>query len=1478
VIALLLQNPQVQTLTSKIAAGFLSRSLDMKISIGEIYFQLPGKFHLKDLAAYDNRQEKMVQVDGFDLGISAINWPDNTISIGTFKMEGVDFLVKKYTAEEPVNFLKLINHFSSGQKDTLRPVKESEPWNILVRDFSLRNAHFAYENKPESESTLAINFQDIELLDMDIIASDILITGDTISADFQNIAFIEKSGFELKEFSGSATFSPVGLTVNNLLIATNKSRLDLDLEFKYESLAAFSDFITDVKFTGNFRNTKVEMSDIGYFAETMFSMTDLIELDGLFSGTVDNLRGKDFSMRYGQHTRFEGSVNMNGLPNITETFIHADIDRFTSHAGDVQSFALPDSAAPIPVPELITNLGVVEIKGKFTGFYNDFLSNALFKTELGQLKTDIVLITDKEKNLLSYSGDLIATNLDAGRLLSIDPQLGKTSFVLEVEGSGVTLKSLDLTASGLIKSIYFNHYDYQNVTVDGTFKDLVFEGHTGVKDENLDFTFNGLIDFEEEKPRFDFHSRINHANLTNLRLANRDSVSILSTKMNFDFYATSIDDVRGSVTFDSTQYTEGSETYYMESLILKSRQIDDTKKGLSLFSDFTDITVDGNYTISNIVASLKNFIHSYSPNLAKKINVPENNTAEQSLQLVVQLKDTRPVTSLFVPQLEVAPGASITGRINLHENTAEITASSDWISLSEIRFNEWLLHTSSDLSNFNTVMKFENVILREPSKTDSIGVGIDSLRILTDFHHDSLLFRIRWNDLSNQNKINGNVSGYTYIGNGNYFEAGFTEAKMLFDSINWTVSRGNKITSDSAGLFFSGLDFMSDSSMFSVDGGISHSPLDSLALQFKKLNFSNLDQLIYNNKFDFDGVIDGNIKLVNLYKNPNFISDLQLNELSVNQEYLDQMILKTNWSDSLSKLAVDIEVLKKRDTGISRVFTVGGDYFPSDTLRNFDLDVQLDKLGIQIFNPFLDEYAHIDEASMASGKLLFSGNYERPVLTGKLNLSETQVLIKYLNTLYTATGSVEFTEKSINVNGLQIFDTRQNPAICSGMIYHDYFNDFNFDVSIAHTNLNALNTSFRDNELFYGEAYASGVLNITGPFDDILMDIKATTENGTAVTIPISSTVSVSESDFIIFINNTDTVVEEQPNYNLNLKGFSMNMELDVTPDAEIDIFLPYGMGDISGKGTGNIGLAVNPVGDFTINGDYSISSGKFNFNFEKLVKRTFDIREGSKITWEGDPYDANVNITATYNAEPSLAGLKLQTDSTAIRNKRINVDCNIHLKNSLFNPDITFSIDLTNVDNDTREIIFAALDTTNQSEMSQQILSLILIGSFSYASAGPNIGATGFKLLSNQIGNWLSRISKDFDIGINYQPGTELTEDELEVALRTQLFNDRLLIDGNFGVRGTSESQNTSNVVGDINVEYQITEDGRFRIKAFNRTNDISFLEDNAPYTQGVGIFYRKEFETFRDLFKRNKDKKKKKSENKPNQQAVRLEDKNTE
>ncbi len=737
--------------------------------------------------------------------------------------------------------------------------------------------------------------------------------------------------------------------------------------------------------------------------------------------------------------------------------------------------------------------------------------------------------------------------------------------------------------------------------------------------------------------------------------------------------------------------------------------------------------------------------------------------------------------------------------------------------------------------------------------------------------HDSVLYRVLWNDLSNRQASNGDVEGIFHFKNIKSIDSKFTDVEILIDSALWQISDNNYFYFDSTGYFFRDVNFSSSNSSLSIDGGMTANPDDSLNMKFKDLNISYLDYLIANKDIDINGILNGNVVLISLLTNPNFLVDINLSDLFFNDEELGDLMFNTVWDENKKLLDVDIGLFRKGNRDTSEVLSIKGEYFPTENDRNFNIDIELNKFNTFVLNPFTEKFVEIEPESHAGGSLHFDGTYSKPALTGNVNLTQTKLLIKYLNVLYSAKGSFEIGENFINVNKLKLYDPENHAATCSGNIYHDYFNDFIFDINIKQDNFETLNTSLKDNQLFYGTAIISGNTDIDGPLDNIKMDLNVKTEKETRIFIPISSSVSVSKNDFIIFINSIDTGVQKKRQYNVDLKGFTMALNLDVTSDAQIQLFLPNNMGNIKAKGDGNIRLEIDPGGDFSIDGDYVISRGKFRFTFENIIGRDFDILKGSKISWTGNPNDAKVNLKAIYSVKTTLDGLRLQTDSSSVYNTRIHVDCIIGLTNALFNPDIHFSLDFTNVAEDVKQLIFASLDTTDQSVMSQQFLSLLVLGNFSYTTGSSgNIGNTGFTILANQINNWLSKISQDFDIGINYLPGSQMTEDELEVAMRTQLFNDRLSIDGNFGMRGTSQSQNTSNVVGDINVEYKITKDGRFRIKAFNRTNDISFFEDNAPYTQGVGIFYKKEFNKFKDIFKRDKEKKKRREERKKKKKNI--------
>lgn len=1451
VIILLLGNPKVQTFTSRYAAAWLTQKIGSEVGIGEISLSYRGAFLLQQLKINDEHGDTMIEIGRFEFFLSGINRKSQTITFSSLSLRDTEFHLRRHQEDELSNLSYFLQYFEAKGADSTAVRTNRNPWKIKCKSLNIENAGFSYVNDLKKlESYAGIDFDNIHLGNIQIKMKDMKIEGETISGKIKQISFLERSGFDLKAFSGDLFFSPLKLSVDQMKAEVNNSSIDMDLLFEYENMLAFNDFISQVKMHGNFRPTTLDMSNIGYFAPVMFTMTDVIDLSGEISGTVDHLKGENLDVSYGRNTVFKGNIEMSGLPDIMTTYAEADIVRLSTDATDVRSFALPGDAGIIAIPELLEIAGVVNISGTYTGFYNSFVSRLNINSGLGNIGTDLTVRTTGPHNEIAYSGKINADQLDIGQFSGMQETFGKASFYLTVDGVGLTQKTINLTTNGAITSLSINGYDYNNITIDGNFKQQKFEGFLAMHDENLDFIFNGLVDLNKENPVFNFISEIRHADLFNLKLSKRDSVSVLATSLDINFTGRKLDDITGRVRIDSTFYTEGDYKYFLDSLIVTTATANDGIRSFNVVSDMLDAGFQGNYQFSSLPGAIATYLKHYSDILPRSMNYDNSNGTAQVIDFWAEFKDTGQLSKLFFPQITIAPQSKINGLFHSGDNKLDLEFCADQVVVSSAEFSDTRIATSSDDSYFYLDITAQKVLVSQPTEQTPNGIGIDSLKFITQFHADSLYYDLTWNDLSNIQRNTGDILGVFVVEDARSFKNHLSQLNLLIDNQKWSIDPENSIAITDGVFTFQDVTFYSDSSKLEIEGNVSKNESDSLRLNFKQINISNFDQLLSTTQLDVDGVLNGKATITGLFGKPNFLLDINLDKLSLNKEELGVLNMVTWWNDIEQSLWVELAINKKGNIGVGQVLSVSGNYYPMRSDMNFDLDARLNNLGIQLFNPFIRDYAKINRESLASGNLKIGGTYNQPVFNGKLSLMRTQFLINYLNAYFTLAGMLDVKGNVISLDGMTLNDTRGKSASCSGRITHNYFRDFALDLTIRHDNFKVLNTTSNDNEQFFGNAIASGVFTMQGPIDDLMMNVIARTENGTQIKIPINSAISVAENDFIIFRNTVESEEKTENAYNVNLKGLEINLDLEVNQNAEIEIFLPNSIGNIEGVGNGDLFMNINKRGDFFIYGDYEISKGTFSFTFENLIGRDFNIMQGSKLSWRGDPYAAEINIQAVHSVKTSLAGLQFQTDSSAIYNTRVEVLCIINLQNDLFNPDIRFSMDFVNVPESTKEIIFASLDTTDQSVMSQQILSLLLLNSFSYTSSGPNIGATSFKLLSNQLSNMLSKISKDFDIGIKYQPGSQLTEEELEVALRTQLFNDRLLIDGNFGVRGTSTSQNTSSVVGDINLEYKITQDGRFRVKAFNRTNNLSILENNAPYTQGVGVFYRREFERFGDLF----------------------------
>ena len=388
----------------------------------------------------------------------------------------------------------------------------------------------------------------------------------------------------------------------------------------------------------------------------------------------------------------------------------------------------------------------------------------------------------------------------------------------------------------------------------------------------------------------------------------------------------------------------------------------------------------------------------------------------------------------------------------------------------------------------------------------------------------------------------------------------------------------------------------------------------------------------------------------------------------------------------------------------------------------------------------------------------------------------------------------------------------------------------------------------------------TGITHLYGSPDDIEIEIDAKTNKDTRIYIPLNKTGDIEKSNFITFINSYETVEIVKEKYDIDLSGIKLNCNLEVTPETDIQIILDPKIGDIiKANGNGNLKLGIDTKGDFNIYGNYTINTGSYLFTLQNVINKKFDLSNGGTIKWNGDPYSATIDINAIYNVKTTLYDLLLNTpyvDNT----KKIQVQCNMNLSQQLSNPNIRFDIDFPSLDQQTQSVLEALFST--EDEMNKQILSLLVLNRFYtpeyMRSTDPEfenknssyaVGVTTSELLSNQLSNWLSQISNKFDVGFSYRPGDNITDDEIEFALSTQVFNDKVTINGNLGTN-SNQNQDTD-IVGDFDVNIKLDQKGKLQMKAFTRSNE--YLSDYASRnTQGVGIFYKEDFNTVGELFRK--------------------------
>jgi hypothetical protein len=1454
-----LRDPFFQTFAARSITTYLSKELGADIKVEGFYFALDLSCTVKGLSVNDLHDNPMITANEISFSLANLKFKE-ILQINAVKLADVDVQLIQYEGEEDLNLQFILDYFSSEkvESDTV-----DRAFPLKINKLSISNGAFRFLNERLADpEIIGIDYAHISAENIFLNASDIYILNDSVSARIDLLKAVERSGFELKKMKTLLTMGSRGLTAEPLIIETASSALNMNLNFKYNNYAAFYDFIDSVFVDVNLAPSSLQMADLGFFAPIMFEMPNLVNVAGIVNGYVSDFSANDFSFSFGKETEFLGRVRMKGLPDFYSTDINLRISRLKTNYADISTFKIPIEGQRIPIPDNITDLGLIDLSGAFTGFYDDFMARSVIRTRLGLIQTDLALRTNPRTKVSSYKGQLITKELNIGKLIRDERNLGLLSMNVKLDGQGFNLETAQANISGKINSVEILKNKFQDIHLAGDLTSQTFNGTFSIDDTKLKIDFTGLADLQNGQPEFDFVANVLFADLYKLNLLQTDTIMELSTLFNARFSGLSLDAFLGSIVLNNTKYTDSRGIYKMKKLEVRMKEDPYLDRKLTVNSDFLDLELGGSISFTDIDESFKRVVSHFVA--FKSLTPSEKIISEQDFYFNLKLKETAIISKLLAPSIKIANNTNFSGVYTSRQNLLNASLSSEWIDYSGIKFNKPYFVLQSDATLANIRLEMSNINFKEGDKDDPTEFGIESPKFRLHIKNDSINFNFGWDNHLSAPINKGDINGYYNLGLQDPSELHIRKADIIINDSVFRLKKENRILFYKDYTLFDNFEFWLGESSLSLEGRLPLTEADSLQVHFNSWDLSTLDVLTRTKGFDLDGVIEGDLILANLKNSPAFISNLHISGLNLNGERLGEARLLSSWNNDEQSIYVNSQIINIGNVSTSRMLNLRGFYYPNKTKDNINFDLSLENFRLKILNQFFEGVLSRVEG-LASGEFTLDGELLKPVIKGNIGLQRTSFMIDYLNVVYSVQHNFEILPGLINIENLVMFDTLGNKALVNGNVTHNHLRDFAFNIRVRPENLLSLNTSPLQNELFYGSAVVSGEVLIRGPLNNIDMSIRAISQRGTNMVIPLNNTGSIGSSDYITFLSpsvedGNEELIRSQ--FTRAATGFGINLETVVTPDATLKIYLPYNIGNLDARGAGNISMGVNAAGDFTLNGDYVVQTGQFIFAFENLLKKRFDLMDGGRISWTGDPYDAEIDVKGVYRVKTSLAGLGL--DSTSSLRNRVNVDCIIHLSKQLFNPDIRFSFKLPGIDTQLEQTVFNILDTTNDALMTQQMISLLVLGSFSYSAVDNfSLGSSSFDMLSGQLSSWLSQISKDFDIGVHYRPGDKLSNEELEVALSTQLFNDRVSIDGNFGViNNRNTTQSASNIVGDFNISVKITPDGKLRLKVFNHSNinNLVYSYDfgkYSPYTQGVGISYSQEFDNFGDLIRRRKKQK---------------------
>jgi translocation and assembly module TamB len=1349
-------------------------------------------------------------------------------------------------------------------------------WTVAVAEIDLDKNDIRFDNDNSPSVQKGMNYAHLDARELTLKASNFVLATDSVAGEITEGSVKEKSGFDLEELRTKFLYTSRGASLQDLYIKTPGTELRRHASIRYASIESIQKDIGNMQVDLDIEDSRLLVKDVLMFAPMLQQQPAFADpnavwyLNSRVTGRVSDLRINSLQLQGLQQTKVDVTGSIAGLPEMKNMRADLTIRNISSSRKDISRFLPPNT-----LPQNITLPARLDTRGTIRGTSDQMNVDLTLDTDLGDaiVRGSFHEMDDPKK--MGYHAKIDVQAMEVGTIIQNKQMLGPVSATFTAKGNGVDPKYAVAKFDGLIRSVFLNGYQYTGLKLDGSLVNQQLDANISMKDANIDFALNAKADLAQNTPALKVNGMIDSLKMQELRLS-KDRM-IFRGKIDADFPVTDPDKLEGSLMITQALFVHKDQRVNLDTVQLIAGQ-KDTSRFLRLQSDFASANLEGRYQLTQLGSIFQQAIQPYfamGPASTAVVAKPYD------FKLDVHVRDN-PALKALVPGLTRIDAVTFQSRFSDRDGwSASLRAPSIDMGANQIRNLYLTAGTQQDMIDIvTTIGQFSS----------GPNVRLNNTSITAQVADNTINFTLNNRDRDQKDKYN--ISGVLQQPkNGEYLFMVRPQGLVLNYDI-WQVNPDNRILLGASGVNASKFSLSREGQQLSINslaaGG--NAPLE---VNFSQFRLATITGFVVTDSTLVDGLLNGKVTFNNLSNEFVFVGDLTINDLSLRGDTVGNVKMLVN-NQTADTYAADI-TLSGRGNDLRMV----GNYYLRSGDSNFDFDLDIRNLPMTTAQAFSNDMIR-NATGFVNGKFDITGTIKRPLVRGDLNFNKAGFNLSMLNSYFTIDQEkIVVNEEGLRFNRFEIKDSAQNSLRIDGLAATTNFVNYKFDLGIVTNNFRALNSTKKDNKLFYGQLYFNTNLKVKGTETAPAIDGRLVVNDKTKMTVvlPQREPGVVDREGIVEFVDfdaplNDSLFLAAYDSLNTApITGMDIAANIEISKDAEFSLVIDEGNGDfLNVKGEALLTAGIDPSGKVNMAGSYELEQGSYELTFN-FIKRKFNIEKGSRIVWEGEPTKARVDLNAIYvaNAAPlDLVKNQLDENTTAFtRNtylQKLPFDVYLKMEGELLKPEISFDIVLPEqrkyaVAGEILTTVRTKLDQLRlePGEMNKQVFSLLLLNRFiadnpfeSGSGGGFNAGVLARQSVSKLLTEQLNKLAGDLVAGVDlnfdvlssedYTTGERRDRTDLNVGLSKQLLNDRLTVSvgSNFELEGPRNANaQSSNIAGNVAVDYQLSRDNRYLLRAY-RKNEYQGVIDGYIIETGVGFIINVDYNRFREIFlsKRERDK----------------------